>query len=314
MINKFYNKIKFLFFDVEWNVAFREHVEDIPIEQQMEFQFQILKNNWKYWCADPFVFEYGGVTYIFMEVYDKLTQRGSIGYRTYNGNKISKIKICLKTEQHLSYPFIFSDGDNVYLMPECYQSNQLTVYRAVRFPDEWELDHINLKDISLCDSDIFEIASKKYLLTMPVGEPPFCYDKLLLYYQAKDTWYPSCINPVVCGSDHARNGGAIFNDHGRLIRPAQDCSTSYGEGLRFYKINQVDESHYSETILCRLNVNQIKPLGSKLSFDGIHTFNTNKTYDVIDLRRESTFQIPKAIFLVVSKLRRIWRKHHGSAD
>ncbi|MGM9598050.1 MAG: hypothetical protein ACI3XO_09590 [Eubacteriales bacterium] len=308
MSSRFIQKMKLLFYDVEWNVAIREHIEDIPIEQQADFQFRVLKNNWRYWCADPFVFEYGGVTYIFMEVYDKLTQRGSIGYRIYKGKKVSNIKICLKSDKHLSYPFIFSDGTDVYLMPECYQSNRLEVYRAVQFPDKWEQDHTILNNISLCDTNLLEVASKRFLFTMPIGEPPFCYDKLYLYYQKEGAWYPSAANPVVCGFDHARNGGAIFTDHGRLVRPAQNCSNSYGEGLGFYKINHVDENQYNESMLCCLSINQIKPLGSKSNFDGIHTFNTDKKYDVIDLRRERTFQLSRIIFLIGNKLRSIWRK------
>lgn len=312
MFNTTLKKIHSLLHDVEWNIAIREHVENIPIEQQTELQFRVLKNNWRYYCADPFVFEYNRITYIFMEVFDRLTQRGAIGYRVLKNKKISDIKICLKTKYHLSYPFIFSNGTDVYMIPECYQSNRLEVYRAVRFPDKWEPDHIILNNIALCDTNFFEFASKQFLLTMPLTTFPFCYNELHLYYQKENTWFPSAVNPVVFGADHARNGGSLFCDHGRIVRPAQDCSSSYGNSLRFYKIDQVDENRYDESILCSWTINQIKTLGSPLNFDGIHTFNTNRKYDVIDLRRTRVFQPIKILFLVRNKIRSTWRKHYGT--
>lgn len=48
--------------------------------------FRAIKNNLRYWVADPFVFERDGETYIFAELFDYLRRRGVIGYSKLKAN------------------------------------------------------------------------------------------------------------------------------------------------------------------------------------------------------------------------------------
>ena len=116
------------FYDVEWTVAFRPHEDhfDGPMS------FRVMKNTWRYWCADPFPFDYDGKTYVFMEVADKTTQKGMIGYRVIENGNVSPIRICIKTPHHMSYPMIYTRGEDIYMIPECFESKRLTVYDSLR--------------------------------------------------------------------------------------------------------------------------------------------------------------------------------------
>lgn len=299
-------KIKSYFTDGEWYVGIRKHTGEFT-ESKMEVT--ILDNTWRYWCADPFLFEKNQITYIFMEVYDKIKQKGFIGYRTIDGNeRVSKIYPCLDIGIHMSYPFIFEQKGQVYMLPECHQSNKLTVYRAEKFPDVWVEDRVLLDNVKVCDSNIWEQSGKIYLSTMKIHGMPYRYDELCLYYLNKGELIPCTNNPIVYGSERARNGGACFKWADKLIRPAQNCSNSYGENLTFQIIKRISPEEYLEQEVLKLCISDISVKNSRKKFDGIHTFNTNGKYDVIDLRITKTIQIAHFIGIIIAKIQRKIRR------
>lgn len=301
-------KIRSYFTDGEWYVAIRKH-NCAPIEMQHSFEVNLLNNTWRYWCADPFVFKKNGITYIFMEIFDKIKRQGLIGYRTLepNGN-VSKIVPCLDIGKHMSYPFIFEKNENVYMMPECYQSECLTVYRAEQFPDKWVKDTVLLENVRVCDSNLMEMDGRQYLSTMKIHGNPFQYDQMYMFYSENGRWI-ECENvPAVVGEEKARNGGAYFFDHGRFLRPAQNCTNSYGESLSFFQVEKLTQSKYEERLIAKLQINDVTVRNSRKKFDGIHTYNTNGEFDVIDLRVTNSFQSAHFFGLVITKVISILRR------
>lgn len=312
-MSKFFNKLNTLMCDMEWNVAIRES-KSTPIEQLDNRPYHVLKNTWRYWCADPFLFEKDGVTYIFIEVFDRITQKGAIGYRIFANGKCSKIKICLESDYHFSYPYVFEKNGHIYMLPECHESRKLTLYRAICFPDKWEIEEHIMNNKLVCDTNMYETKQgEQVLLTMELDRKKFCYDKLSLYYKSKNGWEASLNNPIVVGADHARNGGALFENGGRLIRPAQNCEKSYGESLKFYHIKKIDKEFYEEELISTFCIRDVCT-SKHIKFDGIHTYNRNGKYEVIDLRQEKVFQMARIIYLVRCRVNKIWRKAHGTTD
>ena len=291
-------RFKTYFTDVEWFVAIRPH-EEAPLEKQT-MSFTVLNNTFRYWCADPFPMDRDGKTYVFMEVYDRFLQQGFIGYRTIERGRVSPIQICLKGSHHLSYPFLFEQDGVVYMLPECYQSGELTLYRAVDFPNKWEKAAVLLSGLPLCDTNAVVHDGTKYLLTTKIHGTPFVYDELSLYRFADGAWHPACAGPVVQGAEHARNGGGVFFNGGRMIRPAQNCAGTYGDSLVFRQILSFED--YREQDLLPLSASDIRVGNSRRVCDGVHTFNAGVSYDVIDLRVERTFQPAKFASLVKHKL------------
>ena len=219
-----------------WFIAYR--YSDVPLfcDKKNNDNFFIIKNSIRYWCADPFLFKHGNTTYIFMEIYDNFKQKGCIGYRTIKNGCVSKIHKCLETEHHLSYPYIFEKQGEIYMLPESYQSNNLVLYRAIEFPDIWESCDVFLENISVCDTDYIYNKGQWYLLTTPVDDEKFVYDRLDLYYQKDDVWVPCLDNPVVLDAGRARNAGMPFEYQNCIFRPSQNCSRIYGENLIFNQI------------------------------------------------------------------------------
>lgn len=81
--------------------------------------FRAIKNNLRYWVADPFVFERDGETYIFAELFDYLRRRGVIGYSKLKANgSFSSWKEIIVEPYHMSYPQIFEHDGEIYIVPE----------------------------------------------------------------------------------------------------------------------------------------------------------------------------------------------------
>ncbi len=59
-------------------------------------------------------------------------------------------------------------------------------------------------------------------------------------------------NPVQSGRGRSRPAGPLFYMDGVLVRPAQDCSATYGGAVVLQAVTRLDGDHYEETQLRRL--------------------------------------------------------------
>jgi hypothetical protein len=96
--------------------------------------------------ADPFLFQRDGRRYVFFEDYDGTSGRADICYLEIDehGRHCSP-QLALRQDCHLSYPFVFTEGDDVYMLPETAGHRTVELYRAARFPDEWTLERVLLR-------------------------------------------------------------------------------------------------------------------------------------------------------------------------
>lgn len=132
-----------------YRVAFRKKGKHALLTDAVT-PFKAIRNNWRYWVADPFVFEYDGETYIFAELFDYLRRRGVIGYSKLGSNgNFSRWKEIIVEPYHMSYPQIFEYDGEIYIVPETGSGRTLDMYRAVDFPDKWEKSVNLAKDVVL---------------------------------------------------------------------------------------------------------------------------------------------------------------------
>ncbi len=295
-------KVSSLLHYFEWNIAVRPHFDGDFSGK--EHPYTVIKNSVRYWCADPFIFEHNGKTYLFFEAFDKFKSKGLIGYRTLTSEKVSRIRICLETDFHLSYPYIYEKDGNIYMLPESFESGKLTVYKAINFPDKWEPEEVLLDNIQVCDSNYITHGGNEILLTMPLHGTSFVYDKLELYSKTDSGWIGCDSNPVVSDASCARNAGAFFSHGSDLIRPSQNCSDSYGNSIVLNRVKELSPASYSEEKIQELKIGEINYIGKKV-FDGIHTLNVNKKYDVIDLRISEKLQPQRIFYLIKSHFKRV---------
>jgi hypothetical protein len=232
--------------------------------------------------ADPFVLRYGDRHLVFFEEYDPSIQRGAISYiEIERDGRHAAPRRALEREYHLSYPFVFRERDAVYLIPETRSRRRIELYRATRFPCEWELERVLMDDIPAADATLLRHEGTFWLFVAvaPGGGPPL--DELHLFYADSllGEWRRHPMNPVVADAGSARPAGRIFWLGDGLIRPAQDCARSYGRRVVLNRIEVLDRTRYRES-----PVGSIEPARSGRALKA-HCYNFDGDYEVLDASR-----------------------------
>jgi hypothetical protein len=248
----------------------------VTTSEASEFEIVVSPRNLFY--ADPLVLHQDEGDTIFVELYDRKTRKASIGAATINSGRVSAPQVVLQREYHLSYPFVFHDGDGIFMIPETSAVHQVQLFIAREFPGRWKLESVLLEDIEACDATLFADNSSYWLfMTVPRrGVSP--HEELHLYSSRslRGPYEPHPKNPIVSDVRTARPAGALFRRNGRLFRPSQDCLLRYGHAIQINEVITLTEHDYSER-----TVDRIDP---KWLDGGIatHTINGDGQYEVID--------------------------------
>ena len=201
--------------------------------------------------ADPFLFAYDGRRFIFFEDYSYRTKLGSISCLEIDqhGNYSEPVTV-LERSYHLSYPFVFQWGSDIFMMPETSDNHAVEVYRAVNFPDKWELHKVLLSDVVAVDPTLLQHDGRFWLfVNMATTEGAPLNDELFLFHSDSPfgPWLPHAQNPIISDVCSARPAGRIFERDGQLIRPSQDCSLRYGHKIKLNRIEVLTETEYRES-------------------------------------------------------------------
>ena len=200
------------------------------------------------YVADPFMIKKDSCWYMFFEALNALTNKGVISLaESRDGLLWDYRQVVLQEPFHLSYPLVFLDEGQYYMIPECAESGELRLYRASDFPYEWDFvktlmegefgDHALFKDDETWWI-IANVSSKKHNETRL-----FFADSLRGPYSE----HPS--SPIVRGNaSRARPGGRIPLINGVRYWLAQDCKTSYGKKLNAFQITTLNRVDYAEKL------------------------------------------------------------------
>ncbi len=241
-----------------------------------------IPNN-EFW-ADPFIIEHDGRSIIYFERVKYKEGKGTIDAVELdkNGRLVGKPIGVLNLDYHLSYPFIFREDDDFYMVPESGQNRTIDLYKCTNFPFSFEFQKTLIANIHAVDSTIVKHNNKFWLFcNVAESEGMSTYDELFLYFSEslEDEWQPHPLNPIVSDSRKARPAGAIIIENNRLIRPSQICNPVYGYGVQFNEILTLTENDYKEVTL-----DKIEPLW-KANITGVHTFNSSKNWQIIDVAK-----------------------------
>jgi hypothetical protein len=245
-----------------------------------------------HYYADPFLFRRDGTTWLFFEDYDYAEGRAVIACAEVRADGgVAAPRVALRRPYHLSFPFLFEDAGRVYMIPETGANRTVKLYRATRFPDEWERVAVLLSGARALDTVMWREGGR-YWFFVTIIHPPRAGPQLFLF--STDTltgrWMAHPANPIVSDARYARAAGAIVSLGSRRIRPSQDCSGDYGSAIHFSEITRLSPSDYEERHLWTL-----PPVGDK-DLTGTHTYNRCETAEVVDGRvlvpRRATFREP----------------------
>lgn len=229
--------------------------------------------------ADPFLFQRDGRRFIFFEDYDWSSRRAVIRYVEIDRRgRHCAPRLALEQDCHLSYPLVFEEGDAVYMLPETAGRRTVELYRASSFPGEWTLDHVLLRDVSATDATLLRHEGRLWLFVAMAVDGGRPVDELFLFSSdsLRGEWEPHPLNPVVSDVRCARPAGRVFRRNGHLVRPAQDCSRSYGWRLVFNRIDALTPAEYRET-----PIGAIEPAPDSGNLR-THSYDSDGTYEVLD--------------------------------
>ena len=207
--------------------------------------------------ADPFLFVHKGWLFLFYEDMHYYGNGGNIAMvKTNDLVHWSKPVNILDDNYHYSFPFIFEDEGNVYLIPETGCNNTVRLYKA----NNDNLDSFSLvtnifeqperpKGIvyNFCDNVLYKKEGVYYLFTSTWDSIAYklelyISDKLEGPYKA----HPS--SPIRYDNKYGRNGGPLIEHEGKLFRVAQDCEETYGGDVHLLEIDEMTPTSYKEHV------------------------------------------------------------------
>jgi hypothetical protein len=249
--------------------------------------------------ADPFIAEWEGRVYIFVEQQYK-HESGTLGYIEPFAHTQCSFPV-LEKPYHLSFPNVFHYENAWYMIPESHENRTIDLYKAADFPTAWELEATLMRDVDAVDSVVFSHDAKWWLFTSikekgAAGKHKTSHnDNLHLFYADSfptDKWTPHPQNPICTGETNSRMAGAVFRGaQGKVYRPAQNCLKDYGKETNINEILELTETSYKEklieTVLPEKEMNAVCT----------HTLNFSEKYAVRDIktrvwRRETAKEKP----------------------
>lgn len=215
----------------------------------------------EFYYADPFVLD----GFLFVEQYDQ--KKGVIAVRPISGGSFT---VVLEEPYHLSFPCVFKDDDDRYMIPESGINRTVDLYKATEFPYKWEKVKTILEGSNWADPIIHRENGNWYLFVTPA-------DNTLQIYRAKSLTDDF---ERIHSDDHmhSRSAGKLFKMYGKLVRPVQNGDPVYGSGIIF---KQITIEPYSEKV-----IGAIKPDWAE-GLIGTHTVNSEGGIVVIDGKRNA---------------------------
>lgn len=250
-----------------WDIGW---ISDLPKNSQListqDAKLIIGRDGNRYYLADPFPISHQDRIWVFVEQFYKKRKKGIIAVMDEEGNCAPVIE----EEWHLSYPFVWEENGNFWMLPETAEAGKLWLYQAISFPFNWERKHLLFPEEAY-DPTLWK-TEEGYWLFVNQKSHPACspFDELYLYFSkslSQPSWQSHPQNPIVSDVRCSRPAGCLFEESGKLYRPAQDSEKRYGHRIRVMEVKSLSLDSYREVESYRIEPNENK--GTL----GIHTMN-----------------------------------------
>jgi hypothetical protein len=194
--------------------------------------------------ADPFLLRREGRLFLFFEAWRKKTGHGDLAWAERDATGVFRFSgIALDEPFHLSYPFVFEHGGEVFMIPESRARREVRLYAASPFPGRFELRRVLLSGARYADTSLLRWQGRFYLFTSTDNRTLELFHADAL----EGPYRPHPMNPVVSGDDcAARPGGRPIVWQGRLLRFAQCDRPVYGVSVRAFEVTELSACCYSE--------------------------------------------------------------------
>lgn len=229
--------------------------------------------------ADPFPFGVAGRQFIFFEDFDHRTSKGIIScVEIGRDGSVGPVRPVLEEAWHLSYPFLFEEDGQVWMIPESCAERSVNLYRALAFPYRWTKEATLLSGVEVSDATLVRWKGQMWMFAATRDGYGSYSDTLSLFKAPRvmGPWTPHPGNPVLVDQSAARPAGGFFVRGGQLWRPVQDCTRGYGTALGLAEILRLDDAGFEQRVRTVLRCTSGWP-GRR-----IHTLTRHGTLECID--------------------------------
>lgn len=270
-----------LFRPSHWRIGWRwVDGEDVWTRRALAGEpWTVLPDKDNHFYADPVPCVWQGRHFLFFEDLPPETNKGLLSVIEFDeGGPKGPAKACLEEDYHLSYPYLIEHEGEMVMIPETSNHGDVALYRAKNFPFGWERSHVLIKDIDAADVTITRQEGKYWIFCVTRDGAGGYSDCLSLFHA--DTllgpWQPHAQNPVLIDTATARPAGNFYEEDGKLLRPVQDCTKSYGAEMRLMEVTKLTPTEFEQEEVAHLVPNARWP-GRKL-----HTLNRAGRLEVVD--------------------------------
>jgi hypothetical protein len=267
-----------------------------------------------HFLADPFLLVGGadGAT-ILAEDYDFATRTGRLVTTRWDpsGEAASSWEPALRLRHHASYPYVVRTPEGTFCVPECLRSGELGAW-LLHDDGTWTKAGTLITGRRLVDPTVIRHDDRWWIFA--TDEDRGSDANLYGWYAPSffGPWRQHRLNPLKTDVRSTRPAGPWFSIGDRLVRPAQDCSRTYGGQIVLNEVLRLDESSFEERAIATVRIADGSPYPG-----GPHTlaFLTpdlvlvdGKRTELVDLRL-AVRRIPRRF---VSLARRIVRRPRRS--
>jgi hypothetical protein len=234
--------------------------------------------------ADPFLVEEGQKLWLFYERMLTNQPLGTLWAAPVEGQTVclEKEMKALETAYHLSFPNVFSDQGQWYMLPEQARSGSTSLYRAEKFPDKWTKSKDILPGFPGIDPVLYR-RDGVWWLFVTHGARPCNENNLFLFHAASldDEFVSHPMNPIKTGLHGARMAGRLVDrGDGKIFRLGQDGRKEYGHSLAMFEITELTKDSYRES-----HINTWAPEHEGKYSTGFHSYAESTDMVIIDGKR-----------------------------
>jgi hypothetical protein len=199
--------------------------------------------------ADPFVFQRDGETLVFFEQLRYADAKGELAVAQLEPDaELSDPEPILRAGHHLSYPYVFRDGADTFMIPESGEANRVELWASTDFPTGWIQVEALLEGVQAVDASVLHHGGLYWMWVSQGFAGGRLDDETFLYFSDRldSGWTAHPRNPVVSDARWARPAGRPFLHGDVVIRPAQDCTGRYGSRVVFNAVDVLTPDEYRE--------------------------------------------------------------------
>lgn len=238
--------------------------------------------------ADPFLFVKNEELFLFYELQCGFKPGKIVMIKTKDLECWTKPVIVLSEPFHLSFPFVFEDNGDVYMIPESEANDSIRLYKAnsdltsftfvrnLMIQERNDGMNGNYVDSHIYKKDGIYFLFTSYMRNWELLQELFYTDDLLNGVFHKHPSSPICIS-----LEYGRNGGSLIDYKGKLLRVTQDCHKDYGDNISLHEIISLNTQYYEEKLYKRniFEENNLFPHGGHqlniVKFKGKFVYSTD---------------------------------------